>query len=80
MAIADIFEALTASDRPYKNAKSLSEALNIMSFMAKDDHIDFDIFKLFLQKEVYMEYAEKYLKTKQIDHVDIEKLIKQAKH
>jgi hypothetical protein len=51
-----------------------------MSFMAKDDHIDFDIFKLFLQKEVYMEYAEKYLKTKQIDHVDIEKLIKQAKH
>lgn len=80
MAIADIFEALTASDRPYKNAKSLSEALNIMSFMAKDDHIDFDIFKLFLQEEVYMEYAEKYLKTKQIDHVDIEKLIKQAKH
>ena len=75
MAIADIFEALTASDRPYKKAKTLSEAIKIMSFMVKDQHIDADLFELFLRSGVYKSYAQKYLETAQIDEVDIEKYL-----
>ena len=71
MAVADIFEALTASDRPYKKAKTLSEAIRIMSFMVKDKHIDPDIFRLFLSSGVYRQYAEQYLDPEQIDEVDI---------
>jgi len=71
MAIADIFEALTAADRPYKPAKKLSESIKIMGFMVKDRHIDPDLFKLFLKSGVYKEYAEKFLKPEQIDEVDI---------
>lgn len=71
MAVADIFEALTASDRPYKKAKKLSEAIRIMSFMVKDKHIDADIFQLFLSSGVYLQYAEKFLAPEQIDKVDI---------
>jgi hypothetical protein len=71
MAIADIFEALTASDRPYKKAKSLNEALRIMSFMRNDQHIDADLFDLFLESGVYRAYAEQYLDPGQIDAVDI---------
>ena len=71
MAIADIFEALTASDRPYKKGKTLSEAIRIMSFMDKDEHIDADLFRLFLESGVYHEYAKRYLKPEQIDEVDI---------
>jgi len=72
MAIADIFEALTASDRPYKKSKTLSESIKIMSFMVKDQHIDEDLFKLFLGSGVYKTYAEKYLMPSQIDDVDID--------
>ena len=71
MAIADIFEALTASDRPYKEAKTLSQALKIMSFMVKDQHIDSELFKLFLTSGTYLHYAKTYLKAEQIDEVDI---------
>jgi len=71
MAIADIFEALTASDRPYKKAKTLSEAIKIMGLMVKDQHIDEDLFKLFLNSEIYAVYAKKYLQPEQIDQVDI---------
>ena len=71
MAIADIFEALTAADRPYKKAKSLSESIKIMSFMKKDQHIDADLFELFLQSGVYRDYAEQFLDKAQIDEVDI---------
>jgi len=71
MAIADIFEALTASDRPYKKAKTLSESLRIMSFMRNDQHIDEELFDLFLQSGVYKEYSAQYLDPKQIDEVDI---------
>jgi len=71
MAIADIFEALTAADRPYKSAKTLSESIRIMSFMKKDNHIDPDLFELFLRSGVYRTYAEKFLKPEQIDAVDI---------
>ena len=71
MAIADIFEALTASDRPYKAPKKLSEALKIMYFMKQDQHIDADLFDLFLRAGVYRQYAEKYLSPEQRDEVDI---------
>ena len=72
MAIADIFEALTAGDRPYKKAKTLSESIRIMNFMRKDQHIDADLFELFLSSGVYLAYAHKYLAPAQIDDVDIE--------
>ena len=72
MAIADIFEALTAVDRPYKKGKTLSEAVKIMSFMKKDQHIDPDLFALFLRSGVYREYAARYMRPEQIDEVDIE--------
>ena len=75
MAVADIFEALTSSDRPYKNPKTLSESLRIMSFMVKDEHIDKDIFTIFLRSRAYLEYARQYLREEQIDDVDVEKII-----
>ena len=71
MAIADIFEALTAADRPYKLAKKLSESVKIMSFMKDDAHIDGDLFELFLTSGTYRKYAEKYLLPEQLDEVDI---------
>jgi HD-GYP domain-containing protein (c-di-GMP phosphodiesterase class II) len=71
MAVADIFEALTASDRPYKKAKKLSEAIRIMSFMKKDRHIDPDLFDLFLSSGAWLEYGRQYLQAEQIDEVDI---------
>ena len=70
MAIADIFEALTAADRPYKAPKTLSESLRIMRAMVKDNHIDPDLFKLFLESGVYRQYASEHLKPEQIDEVD----------
>jgi HD-GYP domain-containing protein (c-di-GMP phosphodiesterase class II) len=72
MAIADVFEALTASDRPYKKGKTLSQAIKIMSFMKKDEHIDAELFDLFLTSGIYLEYAKRYLKPAQIDDVKIE--------
>ena len=72
MAIADIFEALTASDRPYKKAKKLSEALKIMTFMNKDKHIDQDLFELFLTGQVYQEYADTFLDPEQIDEIEVD--------
>ncbi len=71
MAIADIFEALTASDRPYKKVKTLSEAVRILSFFKKDKHIDPVLFDLFLTSGVYRQYAENFLLPEQIDEVDI---------
>ncbi len=67
MAIADIFEALTASDRPYKKGKKLSESLKIMDFMKMENHIDGDLYDIFVKEKVYLEYAEKYLDPEQID-------------
>jgi HD-GYP domain-containing protein (c-di-GMP phosphodiesterase class II) len=71
MAIADIFEALTASDRPYKKAKTLSESIRIMHAMKQDRHIDPELFELFLSEGVYRRYAEKFLDAEQIDEVDV---------
>ena len=78
MAIADIFEALTAVDRPYKQGKTLSESIRIMSFMKKEQHIDPELFDLFLKSGVYLEYARQFMKAEQIDHVDIAAYLDQA--
>jgi HD-GYP domain-containing protein (c-di-GMP phosphodiesterase class II) len=70
MAIADIFEALTASDRPYKTAKPVSQSLDIMSGMARRHHIDEELFKLFLREKVYVSYGQRYLQPAQLDTVN----------
>jgi len=75
LAIADIFEALTASDRPYKKAKSLTEAIKIMSFMRNDQHIDDELFDLFLTSGAYKTYADRCLLPEQIDEVDISQFL-----
>lgn len=70
MAIADVFEALTAADRPYKTPKPLSETLTIMGRMAEDNHFDPDLFDLFIRERVYLDYARRFLQPEQIDDVD----------
>lgn len=70
MGIADIFEALTAADRPYKSGKKLSEALQIMGRMRTGNHIDPDLFNLFVRERVYLQYAETHMNVDQIDAVD----------
>lgn len=70
MAIADIFEALTAKDRPYKEAKKLSESLAILGQMKQTGHIDPDLFEVFINERVYLKYAKKYLDPAQIDIED----------
>ncbi len=70
VAVADIFEALTAADRPYKTGKPLSEALKIMGFMTKEGHLDPLLFDLFIREKVYLRYAEGFLKPEQIDDID----------
>ncbi|MFH1911298.1 MAG: HD domain-containing phosphohydrolase [Pseudomonadota bacterium] len=67
LALADIFEALTAKDRPYKKGKTLSEAMHILSLMAKDRHIDPDLFDLFKREGIYLDYARRELNPQQID-------------
>ncbi len=68
MAVADVFEALTAKDRPYKKAMSLSQALDILGRMKDDGHIDPDIYTLFIQSRIFQEYAVKELAVEQIDY------------
>jgi HD-GYP domain-containing protein (c-di-GMP phosphodiesterase class II) len=70
VAIADVFEALTASDRPYKKAKTLSESLGIMRDMARTGHLDPDLFALFVRGGVYRRYAASHLAPAQVDAVD----------
>jgi HD-GYP domain-containing protein (c-di-GMP phosphodiesterase class II) len=74
MAIADVFEALTACDRPYKSGKKLSEALRIMAFMAKDGHLDVDLFDIFIKEKIYQRYAEQHIDPNQVDAIDISQL------
>jgi HD-GYP domain-containing protein (c-di-GMP phosphodiesterase class II) len=71
MGIADIFEALTAGDRPYKRAMPISEALTILGRMKEDNHVDPDLFDVFVKHKIYMRYAEKFLEPEQIDEVDL---------
>ena len=70
MAIADIFEALTAKDRPYKEGKKLSETLKILGLMCINQHIDPDLFRLFMDEQLYLKYAEEYLDPAQINEIN----------
>ena len=70
MAIADIFEALTADDRPYKDGKKLSKAMRIMGYFRDDYHIDEDLFEIFVKEKIYKKYADQYVKPEQIDVFD----------
>ncbi|MGO4378687.1 HD domain-containing phosphohydrolase [Pseudoduganella sp. RAF53_2] len=70
MAIADIFEALTARDRPYKKGKMLSESLDILGKFSLNGHIDPDLFDIFIRKKVYLEFARKHMDPRQIDEID----------
>jgi len=74
MGIADIFEALTAKDRPYKKGKTLSESLEILGRMKLNHHIDPDLFDIFVRRKVYRRYAEMFLDREQIDEVDESKI------
>jgi HD-GYP domain-containing protein (c-di-GMP phosphodiesterase class II) len=75
MAIADIFEALTSKDRPYKKPMSISVALTILKKMKEDKHIDPDLFNLFVKHKVWLKYAERFLGKEQIDLEDASKYI-----
>jgi len=74
MGIADIFEALTAKDRPYKKGKTLSESLEILGRMKLNNHVDPDLFDIFVRRKVYRRYAEMFLDAEQIDAVDESKI------
>jgi len=72
LAVADIFEALTAHDRPYKNANSLNTSMKILSFMAKDEELDKDLVKFFVNKNIHLKYAKDNLTQSQIDEVTVD--------
>lgn len=74
MGIADIFEALTAKDRPYKRGKTLSESLKILGNFKLNGHVDPDLFDVFVRRKVYLRYAEQFLDPDQIDEVDESKI------
>lgn len=78
MVLSDIYEALTAADRPYKKAKPVSVALDILHSMVQNDHVDVEVFELFLRTGVYLDYAKRFLPAAQIDEVDISKYFRQA--
>ena len=67
LALADVFEALTARDRPYRKENTLSEALEILGFMVEDNHLDANLFDLFVREKIYLDYAKKELISSQID-------------
>jgi len=74
MGIADIFEALTAKDRPYKEGKTLTESLTILGRFKENGHIDPDLFDVFIREKVYLDYARQFLAPEQIDAVDLSKI------
>ena len=76
IGLADVFEALTAKDRPYKKGKTLSESLEILAAMARSGHVNTDLFEVFLREKVYMHYADQYLDPEQIDAVDEDLLLR----
>jgi HD-GYP domain-containing protein (c-di-GMP phosphodiesterase class II) len=76
LALADVFEALTASDRPYREGNTLSQALEILGFMVKDNQLDPDIYDLFVNEKIYIDYAKRELFPSQIDETEIQKALK----
>lgn len=74
MAIADIFEALTSKDRPYKKGKNLSESMHILGKFSTGGHIDPDIFDIFVRNKIYLDFAARFMDKKQIDVVDESKI------
>ena len=74
MGIADIFEALTAKDRPYKKGKTLTESLTILGRFKLNGHIDPDLFDVFMWDKVYEKYAKEFLDPEQIDAVDVSRI------
>lgn len=79
MILADVFEALTAADRPYKNAKPVSEAISILAGMVARQHVDADVFELFLTSGVYRDYAQRFLPASQLDDIDIDGALRRAR-
>ena len=75
IAIADVFEGLTAPDRPYKKGYNLSKAMNILRSMALDNEIDSDLFNLFIKEKIYLKYAQSSIDSTQIDEIDENKLL-----
>ena len=75
IAIADVFEGLTAPDRPYKKGYSLSKAMNILKNMVSDNEIDSSLFKLFINEQVYLNYAKNHVDSGQIDKIDEKELL-----
>ena len=76
LVLADIYEALTAADRPYKKAKPVSVALDILYKMVQNDHVDIEVFELFLKSGVYLKYAQRFLPASQVDEVDISQYLR----
>ncbi len=72
MAVADVFEALTASDRPYKPGKTLSESLALMQRMARDGHLDAQVYELFLRSGVCTAYAQRFMAPAALDVPDVQ--------
>ncbi len=75
MALADVFEALTAADRPYKQPKSLSETLTIMAAMVRKQHLDPGLFRFFVEQEIYLQYGNRFLASKQLDPVNKQQIL-----
>jgi len=67
MGIADIFEALTACDRPYRKAMPLSQAMSIMENMKEEGHIDPELFEIFKQHRIHIHYGRQCLHEDQMD-------------
>jgi HD-GYP domain-containing protein (c-di-GMP phosphodiesterase class II)/ABC-type amino acid transport substrate-binding protein len=76
MVVADVFEALTAADRPYKEAKPISEAVRILHKLVVKGNIDIDVFELFLTSGVYRDYATRFLPPEQLDEIDISSFLR----
>ncbi|MBT8490845.1 MAG: HD domain-containing protein, partial [Deltaproteobacteria bacterium] len=76
LALADVFEALTASDRPYREGNTLSQALKILGFMVKDNQLDHDIYNLFVNEKIYIDYARRELFASQIDETEVREALK----
>ena len=71
MGLADVFEALTAKDRPYKQPMSMSKALSILGNMAEEGHVDPDLYRVFIEQGVWQTYGALHMDPAQLDQVDI---------